>query len=136
MASGAQALVPGDPPVRQYPQHASAELMSVLNNRGGSSKWRSLRDHIIRRDAGICQICGDEGTDVDHRVERRDGGTDEPDNLWLLCNRCHKAKTARRTSQNKYDVFFKNGKTPHDPTYRFPSPTTGIRLRSPFEEPK
>jgi len=46
------------------------------------------RARIWLRDAGRCQMCGHDGTDVHHRVRRRDGG-DEDWNLILLCREHH-----------------------------------------------
>lgn len=76
--------------------------MSVIRN---GHRWGLIVTQIKRRDFNTCQLCGAEGTDVDHKIERRDGGTDDLDNLWLLCNPCHKAKTARRTQQASKPVF-------------------------------
>ncbi|MHB0886869.1 MAG: HNH endonuclease [Bacillota bacterium] len=38
---------------------------------------------------------GRPATDLDHRVSKRKGGTDDPANLQALCHQCHSAKTAR-----------------------------------------
>ena len=40
------------------------------------------------RDGGRCQKCSGEGTDVHHRMRRRDGGHGMW-NLVLLCRTCH-----------------------------------------------
>lgn len=59
--------------------------------------WPIIRQRIIERDNGICQmptadrsICAKPGRDVDHR-QRGDDHSDE--NLWLLCRSCHLTKT-------------------------------------------
>lgn len=36
---------------------------------------------------------------VDHIMPKAHGGTDDPNNLETLCNTCHKAKTARETTE-------------------------------------
>jgi hypothetical protein len=52
--------------------------------------WSKLRARIIARDQGRCQLCGANGaSEVDHIIERRLGGGDEPQNLRLLCTNCH-----------------------------------------------
>ena len=57
----------------------------------GSRRWRRLVAAVVRRDRGVCQLCGRAGaTSADHVVRRRDGGADELDNLravHLDCNR-------------------------------------------------
>lgn len=53
--------------------------------------WRRIRDRIIRRDGGICHICGNPGaTTADHIIPVSLGGTDNPSNLRAAhpyCNR-------------------------------------------------
>jgi len=61
-----------------------------------------LRRQIRKRDGGVCQICGANGTDVDHRVPRSAGGSDQPENLWLLCGPCHASKTGRDAARARY----------------------------------
>ncbi len=60
---------------------------------GYSAKERrvsqELRDDVIARDNGRCQICGENGTDIDHIK----GNSDKIDNLQLLCCACHNKKT-------------------------------------------
>ena len=62
-----------------------------------SPEWRALRSFVLRRDRGICARCGLSGsTFVHHRVERRDGGSDHPDNLEAMHKRCHAALHAAK----------------------------------------
>ena len=61
--------------------------------------WRKLRKKVIARDKGMCQECRrkgiyNPGRDVDHIIDKADGGTDDMDNLQLLCVPHHTAKTA------------------------------------------
>ncbi len=60
--------------------------------------YTRIRPRIIRRDRGECQwrmavggICGEPGTDVDHRG---DPGDHRDENLQLLCPRHHKRKSS------------------------------------------
>ncbi len=66
--------------------------------RGYGWQWQQLRLHILRRDLYMCQACKLAGRitparDVDHKVNKAQGGDDHPDNLQALCRPCHAAKT-------------------------------------------
>lgn len=59
------------------------------------ANWPAIRQAVIARDRGICQQCGDPGTDVDHIHGKHDHRLE---NLQLLCGRgsrndCHGRKT-------------------------------------------
>lgn len=60
------------------------------------SDWPAIRQRILRRDHGICQIatpglCTTVATDVDH-IHAGDNHRD--DNLQAACTPCHRAKSA------------------------------------------
>jgi len=58
--------------------------------------WRILRKQVIQRDDGYCQRCGTPGANqVDHIVPLAEGGTDALENLQLLCEPCHRSKSAQ-----------------------------------------
>ena len=65
---------------------------SALRSNGSTTQWRKLREIVIRRDAGTCQLCGMEGSHVDHIIPRRLGGDDSLSNLQLLCAACNLSK--------------------------------------------
>lgn len=73
------------------------------HERGYGAAWDRLRVQVLRRDAGICQHCLREsgavhqGTEVDHRVPKAQGGTDDLDNLQTICKAAHRAKTQAET---------------------------------------
>jgi hypothetical protein len=59
----------------------------------------NLRYRILKRDAFRCQLCGvcsNDGAhirlEVDHKIARSNGGTDDPQNLWTLCFECNHGK--------------------------------------------
>ena len=58
----------------------------------------SLRFEILKRDR-VCQLCGagrnDAVLEVDHIVPRSKGGSNDPDNLQVLCARCNRGKSNR-----------------------------------------
>lgn len=60
--------------------------------------WMAKRREVMRRDKFTCAACGAIRMDheVDHRIPLEQGGTNDLDNLQLLCrgsDRCHAAKT-------------------------------------------
>lgn len=53
---------------------------------------------VMRRDTYMCQHCGFRTRDlaeVDHVVPRSHGGTDDLDNLQVLCRPCNRRKGSR-----------------------------------------
>jgi HNH endonuclease len=57
----------------------------------------SQRFAIIRRDGYRCRMCGAQSEDgaqleVDHKIPRARGGTNDPSNLWTLCFTCNRGK--------------------------------------------
>jgi len=77
--------------------------MSSLGSKGSTTKWRRIRQTVINRD-GCCQRCGTEDRlSVDHIVPRSLGGSDNLDNLEVLCSSCNSSKGGR---------FFDRPRTP------------------------
>lgn len=69
-----------------------------------TSRWRKLRQTIIRRDFGLCQECKrrnryTKGTVVHHIVEAREDITLfwEGTNLELVCDACHNREHPERS---------------------------------------
>ncbi|WP_040642633.1 HNH endonuclease [Psychrobacter aquaticus] len=67
--------------------------------RGYGHAWRRLREEVLRRDGYLCVSCSKSvryvpATDVDHIINKANGGTDELKNLQSLCKKCHRTKTA------------------------------------------
>lgn len=74
-----------------------------------SSKWKSVRRYIKKRDQGICQKCSGIGQEVHHIIplSLRNYQTElaiDPENLTLLCRSCHMAE--RGSQQVREDVVF------------------------------
>lgn len=68
------------------------------HERGYGTAWTKLRKQILERDRHLCQPCLQQGratpaTQVDHRIAKANGGTDDPDNLRAICGPCHLAKS-------------------------------------------
>ena len=52
--------------------------------------WYEVRLKVLERDEYQCRQCGSkDALDVHHIRARRDGGSDDPDNLMTLCRTCH-----------------------------------------------
>jgi 5-methylcytosine-specific restriction protein A len=57
--------------------------------------WKELRRSILERDNFRCQFCGLGGKtsdiilEIDHILEKSKGGSDDPSNLRVLCQKCH-----------------------------------------------
>lgn len=68
------------------------------HSRGYDHRWDKLRKRILARDKHLCQAClkrGEvtAGNHVDHIAPKAKGGTDDEDNLQVLCEPCHTTKT-------------------------------------------
>lgn len=50
-----------------------------------------VRQAVKERDQGLCRLCGNPGTDVDHKS----GDSNEMSNLQYLCGECHRQKSIR-----------------------------------------
>jgi 5-methylcytosine-specific restriction protein A len=70
------------------------------HERGYGTAWDKLRLTILKRDKYLCR-CDEckkayrlrEATQVDHRIPKAQGGTDDPNNLCAINAECHKRKT-------------------------------------------
>ena len=80
--------------------------MSSLKKGGSTTRWRKIREKILRRDDYTCQQCGQYGDTVDHIVPRSMGGDDHFENLQCLCSKCNYSKGGR---------FFAAPRTPPTP---------------------
>ena len=71
---------------------------------GSTSRWRKIREAVLKRD-GCCQMCGQtEGQmHIDHVIPKRLKGSDELWNLRQLCQKCNLVKGGH---------FFETGLTP------------------------
>ena len=84
-------------PVRKAP----AGGWSNKTKEGYDYRWQKLRRMILRRNP-LCEICGmSPANEVHHLQRRKDGGTDELDNLQCLCKSCHSKETAKERRKRK-----------------------------------
>lgn len=73
--------------------------------RGYGYQWTKIRARILARDLYLCQRClahdrPTPATDVDHKIPKAKGGTDDDSNLQALCGQCHRDKTADDARQS------------------------------------
>lgn len=74
-----------------------------------SSEWKNLVNMVWQRDNSVCQLCKEKGIlhqlergtkdldkqgTVDHKKQRKKGGTDTMNNLWLIGSNHHASKSA------------------------------------------
>ena len=98
--SGCSSLVDRSGYCEQHKKKAWARKEGTTTQRGYGAKWRKLRQTIIRRDIGICQVCKRKAFDaVDHIIPKAKGGTDDLINLQCICNDCHKQKTSTQDNR-------------------------------------
>ncbi|MFK4804307.1 HNH endonuclease [Microbacterium sp. ZW CA_36] len=84
-----------DPLVRTAIQTRGAFLLIGGYRSLGRTVSAARREEVKKRDAGLCQECGNPGTDIDHVS----GSSDALGNLQLLCGDCHRAKTAEQMTE-------------------------------------
>ena len=59
---------------------------------GEAEGYDNIKAYVKWRDGGRCRICGShEMLEVHHRIQRKDGGTNIPENLITTCRCCHEA---------------------------------------------
>ena len=74
-------------------QFCSAECLAARRPTKQAPSRTPLDHPEVRRRDGHCRCCGGRsGLHVHHIVFRSQGGSDEPDNLILLCSECHANK--------------------------------------------
>ena len=59
-------------------------------------KWKNIRKQVFERDPHKCKQCG--STDnlvIDHLIPLARGGTNDLDNLQILCKSCNRKKAAK-----------------------------------------
>jgi 5-methylcytosine-specific restriction protein A len=92
-----------------------AKLAAETHARYGTTEaWGSIRHRIFARDHGRCDACGwdlsptPEHARCTHVVDRAVGGTDDDDNLVVLCADCAQEKPIH-ASRAAYDTWRDSG---------------------------
>lgn len=70
---------------------------------------KTLRAEVLYRDGSRCQMCGanpqkdaDVLLQIDHKVPLHWGGSNDEDNLWVLCDECNTGKRAFFASADEH----------------------------------
>ena len=84
----------------------SGDNRGSRHERGYGTAWQKIRVFVLKRDSGLCQPCLKIGRvtqakQVDHIIQKYDGGTDDESNLQSICVDCHKIKTAREAAHGR-----------------------------------
>lgn len=82
----------------------SASRAPMLEAKAGTTEmergraWMAKRQRVALAHGYQCAGCGrawlSHKDQIDHRIPREQGGSNEESNLQPLCNECHQAKTA------------------------------------------
>ena len=80
------------------------DIEGIDYQQGNRYGYENMKSYLVAREHGKCQLCGKEkDTDswnIHHIVQRKDGGTDKPNNLALLHSKCHD-KLHKKNLNNK-----------------------------------
>lgn len=72
-----------------FPKGTPRVLVKRQAKLDAERQLKQARAFVKKRDGGKCRCCGKAGAQVHHLVYRSAGGEHDPDNLALLCQRCH-----------------------------------------------
>lgn len=72
-----------------FPKPTPRVLVKRVKKLEAARQLRQARAFVKSRDGGRCRCCGRQGAEVHHLVYRSLGGDHDPNNLALLCKRCH-----------------------------------------------
>ena len=80
------------------PKKVSPQVIKVQTER---EQYLEIRSQILLRDGFRCQECGYyKHLEVHHIIPRSKGGSDDPENLVTLCQRCHGKKHGFKNREN------------------------------------
>ncbi len=67
-----------------------------------SEQWKILKRKVIEQRGNRCQRCGQEGASLAlHHLHYRSLGTEQPEDVELLCRECHTAADAARAAKSR-----------------------------------
>lgn len=85
------------PTVAPAPKKERATIPGAERRPRHESISNRLRFFILKRDHYACQLCGRTAAQgyqlhIDHKIARKNGGSNEENNLWVLCSVCNNGK--------------------------------------------
>lgn len=66
--------------------------------------WQKVKRLVIKRDNGLCVLCGALAVDVHHVKFRSQGGKDDVRNCVCLCRKCHEMAHGLHKYVSAYDI--------------------------------
>lgn len=67
--------------------------------------WQRKKRRIIRRDGGVCHLCGKPGADTaDHLIPHSRGGSDAPSNLRAAHIDCNRRRGTRPVEEVRAEI--------------------------------
>lgn len=82
------------------------------SRRATPAAWTKIRTRIWQRDGNRCHVCGFRiklsGYECGHIVDRAVGGSDEDENLAVMCVICNGLKPTH-SSRDEYDAWMARG---------------------------
>ena len=84
---------------RRYSKRLKIKNNKKINHNGRKHLTKSIRHEVFKKYDYRCIECGisknDTVLEIDHKISVAQGGSDELDNLQLLCRSCNRAKSDR-----------------------------------------
>lgn len=80
-----------------------------------SRTWKKIRDHKIVSAGYLCELCGEIGEIVHHKIPLTEANLNNPkislgiDNLQLVCRSCHKRIHDELDRKGRHISFDENG---------------------------
>ena len=93
----------GCPNLQPCPLHAKKPWETSNRKSLSGSKQAKRRLYILRRDHGICHVCGEGGSDqADHIIPLAEGGPDTTQNMGAIhAKPCHEHKTLEEARRGR-----------------------------------
>lgn len=90
----------GPCPAHARPSRPLPEVRLYDDRRGSSTQrgygyaWQQRKTALLLARPN-CALCGKRAVEVDHRIPKRLGGSDDDQNLQSICRSCHAIKTKK-----------------------------------------
>lgn len=78
------------------------KLKPEINGFYKTKYWKDIRKyHLVMNP--LCVVCGNLANTVDHKIPKRMGGDERPENLQSMCKQCHNAKSGHEGQEIMYE---------------------------------